>query len=362
MQIQNSHRNSPSPLLLGGVIVLIVGLVLAGLVVLASAGDDSRPARNREEVAELPTLDNPPTATDQQIIIVITATPLPPTWTPWPSPTTAELAIILPTATATIEPTEFAMILPTTAATIMPTEVTILLPTTAATIEPTEFAMIEPTAVAQSGDCSAYTVQAGDTLASIAVKYGITVGELWDLNDLAGTNNLQVGQVLNVPCADTKVASGGCPTHTVQAGETLASIATMYGVTVVDLWNSNDLAGENVLEVGQMLLIPCAEAASSIEIVQVFLPGITASEFVEIRNNGATADLTGWRLVDADGNTFIFPSLRLFAGASIAIFSRSGENTPVSLYWGQNAAIWSAGETVTLMNPEGQVQAIYRIP
>jgi len=274
----NPERHPLSPLLLGGVIVLIVGLVLVGLVVIASAGDNARPERDREdEIAFEPTAYIPPaaTATTQQIIIVITATPLPPTWTPLPSPTQAEVVIMLPTATATTEPTEAALIAPT---------------------------------------------------------------------------------------ADTRSASGGCPMHTVQAGETLATIAEIYGVTVVDLWNSNDLAGKNVLEVGQVLMIPCAEAASSIEIVQVFTPGITTSEFVEIRNNGDTVDLAGWRLTDADGNTFIFPSLRLFAGASIGVFSRSGNNTPVSLYWGQNAAVWSAGEVVTLMNAEGQVNAVYRIP
>ena len=42
----------------------------------------------------------------------------------------------------------------------------------------------------------------------------------------------------------------------VQPGETLASIAKQYGVTVEAIVKANDLADPDVIEVGQKLIIP----------------------------------------------------------------------------------------------------------
>jgi predicted RNase H-like nuclease (RuvC/YqgF family) len=50
------------------------------------------------------------------------------------------------------------------------------------------------------------------------------------------------------------VATGG--THTVQRGETLASIAASYGVTVADMVAANGISNPNLIAVGQELVIP----------------------------------------------------------------------------------------------------------
>ena len=99
---------------------------------------------------------------------------------------------------------------------------------------------------------STYTVQRGETLFSIANRYGLTVNELRDLNGISG-NSIHSGQKL-------RVKSGGSPApvqevryHTVKAGETLFSIANRYGVTVEDLkaWNNmksnNLMAGKKII-------------------------------------------------------------------------------------------------------------------
>jgi nucleoid-associated protein YgaU len=52
----------------------------------------------------------------------------------------------------------------------------------------------------------------------------------------------------------TAVASGG--KHVVQRGETLASIASQYGVTVADIVAANRIANPNLISVGQELVIP----------------------------------------------------------------------------------------------------------
>lgn len=52
----------------------------------------------------------------------------------------------------------------------------------------------------------------------------------------------------------TAVASGG--THKVERGETLASIAAEYGVTVAAIVEANGISNPNLIAVGQELVIP----------------------------------------------------------------------------------------------------------
>ena len=95
-----------------------------------------------------------------------------------------------------------------------------------------------------------YTVKAGDTLYSIANKYGTTLNELIKLNNL-DNNNLSIGQVLLLPGESEETTLN---TYTVKAGDTLYSIANKYNMTVQDLKILNNLTS-NTLSIGQTLKI-----------------------------------------------------------------------------------------------------------
>jgi hypothetical protein len=69
-----------------------------------------------------------------------------------------------------------------------------------------------------------------------------------------------------------------------------------------------------------------------------------------------------WRLEDGDGNVFVFPDLTLFKGGAVTIFSKTGVNTVVELYWGATETVWEVGETIALLDPQGEVRATYRVP
>lgn len=95
-----------------------------------------------------------------------------------------------------------------------------------------------------------HTVRAGETLTSIARMYGVTVEEIMTANGLTNPNLIYVGQSLLIPSTTTYI------THVVQAGETLSSIAWHYGVSYWDIATLNGLANPNLIYVGQVLLIP----------------------------------------------------------------------------------------------------------
>ena len=115
-----------------------------------------------------------------------------------------------------------------------------------------------------------YTVQAGDTLGSIAARYGTTAAALAAANHIADANLIYVGQVLTVggapaaaaPAAVATPAPSGGGTYTVRAGDTLGSIAARYGTTAAALAAANHIADPNLIYVGQVLTVGGAPAAS----------------------------------------------------------------------------------------------------
>lgn len=105
-----------------------------------------------------------------------------------------------------------------------------------------------------SGD--SYVVQRGDTLYSIANKFGTTVNELKSANNLT-SNFLNVGQTLIIP-STTPSESDEYVTYTVQRGDSLYSIANEFDVTVNDIVSYNNLSTTS-LSIGQKLLIPISK-------------------------------------------------------------------------------------------------------
>ena len=98
---------------------------------------------------------------------------------------------------------------------------------------------------------STYYVQAGDTLSSIAAKFGTTVANLSSINHISNPNVIYVGQKIYVG----EATQGQSNAYTVQAGDTLSGIAAKFGTTWQALAQKNGLANPNVIYVGQTLTI-----------------------------------------------------------------------------------------------------------
>lgn len=96
-----------------------------------------------------------------------------------------------------------------------------------------------------------YTVRAGDTLSSIASKFGTSYQSLASLNGISNPNLIYVGQVLRVNGS----ASTGSVYYTVRAGDNLSAIASRYGTSYQSIANLNGLANPNLIYAGQTLKI-----------------------------------------------------------------------------------------------------------
>ena len=93
-----------------------------------------------------------------------------------------------------------------------------------------------------------YKVQSGDNLYDLAKKFGTSVSELKDLNNLK-SDSLSINQELKVPAVNI-----GETTYTVKSGDSLYSIAKKFNTTVSELKQLNDLTTD-FIQVGQMLYI-----------------------------------------------------------------------------------------------------------
>lgn len=110
------------------------------------------------------------------------------------------------------------------------------------------------TSVADGSDLiRTYKVKAGDTLATIAGRFGISTMTLWWANDLKSKDSLVRGQVLNVPPVSGLVVE-------VRATDTLASLAKTYKLSEDEILTTNGLDDPNLV-VGQVLVLAGARGA-----------------------------------------------------------------------------------------------------
>lgn len=107
--------------------------------------------------------------------------------------------------------------------------------------------------VPSPNDTQQIVIKKGDTLSQIAVEYGTTVQRLVELNNISNPNLIFAGNTLYVPINDGKKQT---VTYKVKKGDTLSSIAKKYGITVNELINANNIKNPNLIYIGQVLTIP----------------------------------------------------------------------------------------------------------
>jgi len=128
-----------------------------------------------------------------------------------------------------------------------------------------------PPVIAPVMTTTAYSVQKGDTITGIAVRYGLRWQDVVAVNPGISPNKLQVGQVIQLPgqvnlSRPTAVAPrpvAPAPTraetvYVVKNGDTLSGIAQKHGVKTAAILEANDLKDANKIVVGQKLKIPGA--------------------------------------------------------------------------------------------------------
>jgi len=156
-----------------------------------------------------------------------------------------------------------------------------------------------------SGNFVTYTVLPGESLSTIASRFGVSRGELIQLNGL-GSGNISAGQILVIK----KLPSTGSAKqyHVVKPGENLYTIARRYGINISKLREMNHL-GNRGLTVGQKILISGNATGSSYDYaIKQVSPGYSVSNTVAghaaTATNNVKTRLTGNSYM-SDGKIFV---------------------------------------------------------
>lgn len=116
-----------------------------------------------------------------------------------------------------------------------------------------------------------YVVKPGDSIYSIAKRYGVPAEKVIEANQLPDSSRLAVGQSLVIP--------QGQRTYTVRSGDSVYSIAARFGVTPESILKANPSVGQQgLIYPGQVLTVPETPGKRrSIEVNGYIFPGSTES-------------------------------------------------------------------------------------
>lgn len=111
---------------------------------------------------------------------------------------------------------------------------------------------------------------------------------------------------------------------------------------------------------------PLPASAQVIQILSVVGAGDLEQEMVMIRRVGSgNLNMAGWKLQGENNNTYAFPSqpeLVLYKDGAVQVHSKVGADTATDVYWNRSAAAWRSGETLRLVDGQGNERASYRVP
>ncbi len=151
-----------------------------------------------------------------------------------------------------------------------------------------------------------YTIVAGDTISAIASRTGVPAQAILSANGLSATSTIYAGRTLTIPgvtsaaaitptpvsalpvsaapvtsapvTAPSPINSVAATAHVIQGGDTVASIAKQYGVSIQAILNANGLGWSSIIYGGRSLVIPgVAVTTATVGGVTPLTPEMTAN-------------------------------------------------------------------------------------
>ena len=101
-----------------------------------------------------------------------------------------------------------------------------------------------------------HIVQQGETMFSVARRYGVTVDAVAHLNSIADPRQVYAGQHLLIPVTGDNAAIQSVVPYMVRAGDTLDLIARRYDTTWQYLMRVNRMVSPSMLYIGQVIHVP----------------------------------------------------------------------------------------------------------
>jgi len=108
--------------------------------------------------------------------------------------------------------------------------------------------MVEINEGNHKGEINTYVVRSGDTLSSIAKMYGVSTNTIIWANDIKGSIIREGQKLVILPITGVK--------YIVKKGDTLSTLAKAYGADIFEITTYNDLQTDSILAIGDEIIIP----------------------------------------------------------------------------------------------------------
>ncbi|MEM7125392.1 MAG: LysM peptidoglycan-binding domain-containing protein [Chloroflexota bacterium] len=199
---------------------------------------------------------------------------------------------------------------------------------------------IVPTQSAPQPTGPVYVVQSGDSLSSIATRYGVSLNDLLETNELDDPDFVFVGQRLFLP--------NGASTDG----------ASSTGTTQSDVGASGVNTSGNSAETTQG-----TDLSSSVKISGIDGVGDLENESLLLVNESdLPLNLQGWTVSYEGGPIYTFGNFPIFPGGSVRLYTKVGTDTTINVFWGRDTAIWQSQIESRLVNIQGQLVHQYQVP
>lgn len=197
---------------------------------------------------------------------------------------------------------------------------------------------------AGSAQVGSYTVQAGDTVAAIAGRHGVSTASVLALNGLGWKSLIFPGQVLKLAAGASVAATPSAQEggrYTIASGDTMSRIAARFGVSIESLLSANGLGWSSIIYPGQSIAIPAAPIATA---ASAPTPAI---ELVSAATPAAPGVVSTYTVTSGDTISSIAAR---FGVSTRAVLDANGLSASSIIYPGQGIVIPAAGNVPTAGN------------
>jgi membrane-bound lytic murein transglycosylase D len=183
------------------------------------------------------------------------------------------------------------------------------------TAERFELALAE-TPASQRATYNRHRVAKGESMGSIARRYGVSVSAIARFNKITDPNRIYVGMELVIPMLGQLPPHVAEPVtqHTVSRGENLSGIAHRYGVETTQLVAWNDLSDPDALRPGMVLEVRGGKAERRVALTYTVRKGDTLSEIAS-EHRVETPALMSWNDIEDPRSIQVGQVLQIYTSA-----------------------------------------------
>jgi murein DD-endopeptidase MepM/ murein hydrolase activator NlpD len=143
-----------------------------------------------------------------------------------------------------------------------------------------------------------YVIQPGDSLGTIAVRFGVDLNDLISFNNISDPDQISPGDVLSIP--GLAGITGIIQSIPLNFGDTLKGLSIIYNIPIEQIINLNHITSPTELFAGSELLIPISNGMAN------FGPTAMESKDVSLLETSVKLNTTADELIYLNGKSAIF--------------------------------------------------------